>query len=156
MPPATFKKRRQKEKKGVNARLQQVDADSPSAGTTSDAEGQPVWKLPNQALEMCLTSMESLPFTGFMDVAVLDGTLRVLGAELHAPPRPDEEPAWHSLESPAGGLPIALQTPSAVSSPARFLLRAAAELPRGGDAAPTTEALSRQSTTDHGQESAAD
>ena len=50
MPPATFKKRRQKEKKGVNARLQQVDADSPSAGTTSDAEGQPVWKLPNQAL----------------------------------------------------------------------------------------------------------
>ena len=82
-------------------------------------EGDPLWQPAESRLELSLTPMEALPFVGCLEMAVVEGSVRLLGAEIHG----SSIPIWHTLESPVGGLPLALQTPSAVSSPAHVWLR---------------------------------
>ena len=61
-----------------------------------------------------------LAFTGSVELQVVAGRVRVLGCELTAD---DSSSMWHTIHSPAGGLTAALQTPSAINSGTRVLLR---------------------------------
>ena len=61
--------------------------------------------------------METVPFLGSVQMRVVQGSLQLLGSTVAS------GSAWHELHSPAGGLPIVLQTASAVSRPAVLVLR---------------------------------
>ena len=61
--------------------------------------------------------MDAVPFLGSVQLRVVQGSLRLLGATVGAGSE------WHELHSPAGGLPLVLQTASAVSRPAVIVLR---------------------------------
>mmetsp|Transcript_49 Transcript_49/g.213 ORF Transcript_49/g.213 Transcript_49/m.213 type:complete len:863 (-) Transcript_49:641-3229(-) len=88
----------------------------------------------SEGVELVLGPLEPIAFLGSAEARVLSGRLSILGAEL----RPSR--AWHALHSPAGGLSLALQTSSAVSSEVRLLFRPLevvaeeGEAERGGEA----------------------
>ena len=62
--------------------------------------------------------MEAVPFLGSVQIRVVQGSLSVLGFTLRA-----SGDQWHEMHSPAGGLPIVLQTASAVSASTVVLMR---------------------------------
>jgi hypothetical protein len=72
---------------------------------------------PDGTFELSIGPLEPLPFVGSVEVSVQAGTLCLLGAELRA------GSGWHEVHSPAGGLPLALQTRSGVSQSATVWLR---------------------------------
>ncbi|KAL1495969.1 hypothetical protein AB1Y20_014610 [Prymnesium parvum] len=123
------------------ARLQRDEGGAapppPSPPPPPPASGASHWREAERSVEVALRPMEALSFVGSLELAVLDGAVRVLGAEL-APSDP-ARPAWHALESPAGGIPLSLQSPAAVCRPVRLLLRDAAAAGRGEAAAPPAE-----------------
>jgi len=80
-----------------------------------------VWRPARRTLELTVRPMEPLPFVGSVELRVVSGAVVVLGHELRA----SDPPRGVELHSPAGGLPLAIQTASPVSSGARVQLRAA-------------------------------
>ena len=81
-----------------------------------------VWRPARRTLELTVRRpMEPLPFVGSVELRVVSGAVVVLGHELRA----SDPPRGVELHSPAGGLPLAIQTASPVSSGARVQLRAA-------------------------------
>ena len=77
----------------------------------------PEWTAALGELRIELLPMDAVPFLGSVQLRVVQGSLRLLGATVGAGSE------WHELHSPAGGLPLVLQTASAVSRPAVIVLR---------------------------------
>jgi len=73
---------------------------------------------PEGVVELTIAPFEPLPFVGCVELSVQSGTLCLLGAELAA------GSGWHAVHSPAGGLPLAFQTNSALSCGVTVHLRA--------------------------------
>ena len=74
-------------------------------------------------LEVDLSPLEApLAFIGSVELRVVSGRVRILGAEFTA------DSSWHTVHSPAGGFTACLQTPSAISGTARVAMRRAAPL----------------------------
>ena len=76
---------------------------------------------------------EPLGFTGVVEVAVVQGCLRVLGFDLRAPQASSGTLEWHTIHSPAGGLIASLEAASIVSSGAKVVLRRAKLSTRVGE-----------------------
>ena len=83
------------------------------------------WCAESGILALTITPMELLPFVGSVELRIVTGSVVVLGFVLQAgSDSPGSSEEWHTLHSPVGGIPLALQTPTAVSKDARVLLRA--------------------------------
>jgi hypothetical protein len=85
----------------------------PRPKAPKDAE----WTAALGELRIELLPMDAVPFLGSVQLRVVQGSLQLLGSTVGAGSE------WHELHSPAGGLPIVLQTASAVSRPAVIVLR---------------------------------
>ena len=103
--PARASKKRNSERRKSDA------AEAPKA--LKDAE----WTAALGELRIELLPMDAVPFLGSVQLRVVQGSLQLLGSTVGAGSE------WHELHSPAGGLPIVLQTASAVSRPAVIVLR---------------------------------